>query len=144
MASELPAPTHLWQEIRRNIRDKKGEEAKYDIRSTITSMVSVEFNLFGPIRQRGYNKERHAPPSSISNVEGVSSSLIRFPSYKNLFIANRKSESAYTYTRNDGFEDCFEDEDAAYTGKGEQKKKTAPDATNVLPDFVRVCTLQLG
>jgi hypothetical protein len=88
VASELPAPTHLWQEMRWNIRDKKGEEAKYDIRSTIMSMVFVGVNLLEPIRQRGYNRERHAPPSSISNVEGISLSLIRSPLYKNLFIAN--------------------------------------------------------
>jgi hypothetical protein len=45
VASILPASTHLCEEIEGKIREGEDrEEANYNARSTITSMVSVGFN----------------------------------------------------------------------------------------------------
>ena len=56
-------------------------QGKRDVRSTMTSIVSIDGGHHLYARDNGAD----LPLSSISSDDGVSSSLILFPSYKNLF-----------------------------------------------------------
>ena len=62
---------------------------EHDVRSTMTSMVSATANQNDARKNVAKKKGGTVPLSSISNDAGVSSSLIRVPSYKNLLSCQK-------------------------------------------------------
>ena len=98
MASKPPGSAHLCQKkkkVARHVRKErekvergnKGEEEMGNARSTMTSIVSVIELSQSERRADKCEKKKGGgtvPFSSMSNDAGVSSSLIRVPSYKNL------------------------------------------------------------
>ena len=96
VASKLPGPAHLYNRKKRARRPKVREtvrrgENKDGMRRTLNHDVDCVCNMVSKMSQSEVNprdafekKDSCLPLSSMSNESGVSSSLIRVPSYKNL------------------------------------------------------------
>ena len=93
----------------------------------MTSIVSARQRVSSPLPPGRQNNGRASiPPSSMSNVVGVSSSLIRWPSYKNLRSVN---------------EHIFGQQDVVFLSRWSfMSSSDQPSETNRVHDCKRTCT----